>query len=288
MASTPHPLDICVVGAGLGGLATALSLSLAGARVTVLEASAELGEIGAGIQMTPNASRLLQKWGVDTLIGSNLVRCTVLNMRRHNGTPLGRTEFSRVEQACGHPWWLVHRAHLHTGLVERAQEAGSEILTGKRVSSLEWKSESQVGEKVHVRTEDGGEYMFDLVIGADGLHSIVRAVVTPDVEPVPPTKNAAFRAVVPWVEVQNDPICRELASEKTMEVWMGKGRYIISYPISGGKDFNMVLSHHVSEKLWAVQPDVSLEELQEIYKDFDPRIRAVVGKIKQVVSRSLS
>jgi len=87
--SQPH-VGIC--GAGLGGLAAAIAISKAGAKVTVLEAAAELGEIGAGIQMSPNVARLLIKWGVGKVIGDNLVEFEELNMRRKDGTKIGYTK----------------------------------------------------------------------------------------------------------------------------------------------------------------------------------------------------
>lgn len=84
-------LHIGICGAGIGGLAAAIALSRAGAQVTVLEAASSLGEIGAGIQMTPNASRLLIKWGVADIIGENLVEVEELNLRKRDGTKVGYT-----------------------------------------------------------------------------------------------------------------------------------------------------------------------------------------------------
>jgi salicylate hydroxylase len=106
-------LHVGIVGAGMGGIAAAIALARAGAKVSVLETAIELGEIGAGIQMTPNVARLLTRWGVDEVIGENLVSFKELNMRRQDGKAIGYTPVRRVEQACGHPWWLVHRHVLH-------------------------------------------------------------------------------------------------------------------------------------------------------------------------------
>jgi salicylate hydroxylase len=77
--------------------------------VTVLEAAEELGEIGAGIQMTPNVARLLQEWGVDKAIRENLTKLEEFNLRRKDRTKVGYTWMPRVERELGHPWWLVHR-----------------------------------------------------------------------------------------------------------------------------------------------------------------------------------
>ena len=91
MAQPQKKLHVGIVGGGLGGLAAAIAMSKAGAKVTVLEAALELGEIGAGIQMTPNVARLLIKWGVSDVIGDNLVEFEELNMRRRDGTKVGYT-----------------------------------------------------------------------------------------------------------------------------------------------------------------------------------------------------
>lgn len=224
--------------------------------------------------MTPNAARLLEKYGVDKAIGDNLVRFEELNMRRKDGTPVGYTPISRVEKALGHPWWLVHRHHLHTGLVDVARQQGCRILTASRVAKVEYRE----GPKVTVQTEGGKTFTFDLLIGADGVGSIVRKTLFPSVVPAPPTGNCAYRAIVPYAQIRKDPELRSLVEKLTMEVWMGPNAYIISYPISAGKDFNMVLSHHRDPHVSTVQ-DINMDDLRNEYKDFDPRIKKIVDMI---------
>ena len=139
-------------------------------------------------------------------------------------------------------------------------------------------------------TEKGRVYKFDLVIGSDGVSSIVRRTLFPDVKPKPPTNNCAYRAIVPYSEVRADPETRELVEDKdgnlikTMEVWMAPTGYIISYPISDAKEFNMVLNHFHDPPADTVQ-HVEVEEVRETYKDYDPRIRKVVEKIPPGVQR---
>ena len=230
--------------------------------------------------MTPSVSRLLQKWGVANIIGSNLVRVEELNMRTQDGTKAGYTRMERVEEALGHPWWLVHRAHLHSGLAEVARRNGAELVVGARARSIEHEREDG---KVMVVTGDGKWYVFDLCVGSDGVNSVVRKTLFPDVRPEPPTTNCAYRAIVPYEQIRKDPIARELIERMTMDVWMGDQAYIITYPISGGRDLNLVLSHHTPEKTHAVIPDISVEEMRETYKMFDPRIRRVLDMITSVV-----
>ena len=235
---------------------------------------------------TPNVARLLIRYGVDHAIGDNLNRFQDVNLRRQDGTLVGHTPVKRVEDTLGYPWWLVHRHHLHTGLVEVARKNGANIVIDSRVAKLEQRPDGKVG----VSTEKGKEYIFDLVIGADGVGSVVRKTLFPDVTPRPPTTNCAFRAIVPYDEVRADPVTRTLVEDKdgnlinTMEVWMSPIGYIISYPISDSKDFNMVLSHHREPAPCTVQ-EVNIDEVHNEYKDFDPRIQRIIEKIKPPISR---
>lgn len=253
-------------------------MSKVGAKVTVLEAAPELGEIGAGIQMTPNVARLLVKWGVSEVIGDNLVEFQELNVRRRDGTPVGYTRMiPDVRRNLGYPWWLVHRMHLHEGLVKVARKAGAELVINARVVDIDWTSST----KAIVTTERGQRYTFDLLVGADGVKSVVRRKILPHVRPAPPTGNCAYRAIVPYSKIRADPDLKELVEKLTMEVWMSDKSYIISYPISAGNDFNMVLSHHRSTLVEDVE-EVDMNEVRETYKDYDPRIKKIVDMVPSV------
>ena len=274
--SPKRGLNIGICGAGIGGLAAAIAIARGGAQVTVLEAAAQLGEIGAGIQMTPNVSRLLIKWGVSDVIGDDLVEFEELNMRRRDGTKIGYTRtVPNVRQNLGLPWWVVHRMHLHSGLVEVARREGADLVTDARVSHIDW---TRADGKVVVTTEKGKKWTFDLLIGADGLRSTVRKHIMPDVTPRAPTTNCAYRAIVPYDQIRKDPALRQLVEKLTMEVWMSDKAYVISYPISGGRDFNMVLSHHRDHKVEDVE-DVDMDDFRATYKDFDPRIKKIIGMV---------
>lgn len=227
--------------------------------------------------MTPNVSVLLQRWGVDKEIGENLVQFEELNMRRKDGTPVGYTKIATLEESLGRPWWVVHRAHLHEGLVKVAESLGVTLLVDAAVTGIDY---SHV-RPVQVETATRGSFTFDFVVGADGINSITRRVLFPDVVPEPPTTNCAYRAIVPYEQICKDPVAGELVEKKTMEVWMAENAYIITYPINAGTMMNLVLSHHRPEKLRATQHDVPIHELHNEYKDFDPRIKRVVDMIDQ-------
>ena len=195
-------------------------------------------------------------------------------MRQKDGTKIGHTPMQRVESTLGQPWWVVHRAHLHYGLVEVAKTEGADVLIDSKVAHLD----HQTQDRVTVRTTKGLSHTFDLVIGSDGLNSIVRTVIHPKARPRPPTGNAAYRAVVPYDRIRKDPVARVLIEKPTMEVWMAEGSYIITYPISAGKDLNMVLSHQRPEMVTTVE-EVDMEELRATYEDYDPIIKRIVDMI---------
>lgn len=229
--------------------------------------------------MTPNVSVLLQRWGVDKEIGKNLVQFEELNMRRKDGTPIGYTRIATLEENLGRPWWVVHRAHLHSGLATVAESLGAKILIDSAVVKINYLDSNTAT----VETHKGKAYDVDLVIGADGINSVTRKTLFPEIAPEPPTTNCAYRALVPYEQIRKDPIAKELIEKLTMEVWMAENKYIITYPISDGKLFNLVLSHHRPEKLRATQQNVPIEELRSEYQDFDPRIKRIVDMIPETV-----
>ena len=197
-------------------------------------------------------------------------------MRTRDGRRIGHTPMKRVENTLGQPWWVVHRAHLLEGLAEVAQKSGAEVIIDSKVIKLDY----QAGKQVNVATERGKHYIFDLLIGSDGLHSFVRRTIMPNVQPKPPTSNCAYRAIVPYDQIRKDPIAKDLIDKPTMEVWMADKSYIISYPISAGKDFNIVLSHH-RPKLVSNVEEVDIQELRDTYKEYDPRIKRIVDMIPE-------
>lgn len=159
-----HSLTVTIIGAGLCGLATAISLSLRGHVVRVLEQASALGEVGAGIQIPPNSSRLLVSLGISPHLSSKVVAPAAINLKRwEDGNLIGKTDLGKNYVAdFGAEYWVVHRAHYLEAMYKRAMEVGVEVKLGKRV--VEYAEDR--GEVVCV---DGERIKADLVVAADGM-----------------------------------------------------------------------------------------------------------------------
>src|ERR1700753_556200 len=121
-------LRVGIVGAGIGGLAAAIAISRTGCSVTILEQGSDIGEIGAGIQLHPNVSRLIIRWGVDKIIENDVVEPDAINTWVYVEEQLrliGGTAPKQMKKQAGFPWWVVRRDHMYTGLAQSVAEHGA-------------------------------------------------------------------------------------------------------------------------------------------------------------------
>lgn len=127
-------------------------------------------------------------------------------------------------------------------------------------------------------TERGDKYSFDLLIGSDGLKSVVRTALFPDVKPRAATNNAAYRAVIPYEEVwAKVPESKEFGNH--IDVWSVEKGYVITYPISAGRDWNTVLSHYHDRPVTDVEEDVDMDKVKAYFKHVDPRLKKIIDLI---------
>lgn len=280
MSRRRRNVQVGLCGGGLGGLMAAIALARGGASVTVLEAAAEFTEIGAGIQMTPNVARFLLRYGVSDIIGANLVQCDCINIRAADGQLIAFSDFKHILRDYGFPWWVVNRYDLLAGLAESCRRHGVNMVLDARVNEVAYTDD--VDSKVTVTTERGAKYDFDLLVGSDGVKSVVRKTLFPDVKPTALTMNAAYRAVIPYEEVfAKIPEARSVL-KNAIDVWTAPGSYFISYPMTGGKDFNAVLSHHTRDN--HVVEDVEeadMDEFREAFDSYDPIVKKIIGLIPE-------
>jgi salicylate hydroxylase len=263
--------SIGVIGGGIGGLTAALSLLDAGFDVGVYEQSAVLGEVGAGIQISPNASRILHRLGLAEELARTGVKPLAWHQRRwDDGRTLLRTPLAEpLEATFGFPHYQIHRADLLSALagavpVER-------VHLGHRLTDV-----MDRGDHVEARFANGARIDFDALVGADGIHSRVRdALFGPD-EPRF-TGCAAFRGLVP------EECLRELALEVTAQVWMGPGQHFVHYFVSRGRLVNFVAVVEQAawtRESWTERGDVA--GALAVFEGWHPQVRTILGSVDEI------
>lgn len=274
-------LQIIVVGAGLGGLGAAISLLLSGHRVLVLESASQIAEVGAGIQVLPNSSRVLIQWGLEERLVPHATFPTDCQMLGWKGELL--TSMSFVEAAAEYeaPFWDFHRADLHRALLERAQELGAAFRINSRVVDIQ--CEEHMKDTATIFLHTGEHLVADLVLGADGIFSTCRDILLGRPDPPTPTGDLAYRLLLNTADMVKDP---ELAPflEKPHQVryWLGPGAHAVNYVLRDGKLFNMVLLVPDDMPANATTLDGNVEEMRELYRGWDARITKLLNLCQSV------
>lgn len=221
--------EIAIIGGGIGGLAAAGFLRRAGLRATVYEQAGRLGEVGAGVVVAPNAARLLRSLGVLSALAERAVPLeTGWEFRRwQDGRVLSAEDLAtRCARLYRERTYTAHRADLLDAVRQAVPD--EDVRLGKRCTGLD-----RDGERHVLRFGDGSTATADVVIGADGIHSMVRAALT---EPAPATYSGlcAFRALVPA------ELAPAFARRPAQTLWLGPGHHLVHYPISAGRLVNLV------------------------------------------------
>ena len=226
-----NDVDVIIAGGGIGGLASALALALAGQQVRVLERSSEFAEVGAGLQMAPNATRILRQWGILEKVTEagvsprRLVFRDALDGSVLTSAPLG-AEFTARFQA---PYVVIHRSDLLTILFEACRDAGVDLVPDCEVTDV-----AVFPDHVEVKTSAGPQRAA-AAVAADGLRSALRRKFSGD-EPIC-SGYVAYRGAFPVAQLD-----RQLESGQLEEVvvYVGPGRHLVQYPLRRGAIFNTV------------------------------------------------
>ncbi|MEP6823840.1 MAG: FAD-dependent monooxygenase [Ramlibacter sp.] len=223
--------ELLVAGGGIGGLAAALAATRAGCTVRVFEQAAEFAEIGAGIQLGPNATRLLHGWGLEPALAQVAAAPQRLVVRRvGDGARLAVLALGAAFAArYGAPYLTVHRAVLHGVLLRAAAAAGASLQTGQRIVQF-----SQPEAVVRLELEDRREIEGDVLVVADGIWSRLRAQLLGD-GPAHATGHLAYRALL-----DQRTLPQHLRSQEVC-VWLGPHSHTVAYPVRGGESLNLVV-----------------------------------------------
>jgi salicylate hydroxylase len=260
--SRPHVL---IVGGGIGGLFAANALLAQGLEVSVYEQAPAIGEIGAGVFLTPNSVRHLQRVGLEPAVEKWGARVGQHSRYfRHDGAPIAPVQVT--DSSGWNATFGMHRADL-VDMLAAALPAGV-VHTGHRCSGFE-----QDGHKARVSFANGASAEADVVIAADGIHSELRPFVFPSSQPTS-SGSVAYRGLVPHERVADWPVDR-------WQMWLGTGRHFLAFPVRAGKLINyvgFVPTDEVMKESWSAPGDP--EVLRREFAGWDPRIDQLLSNVQ--------
>jgi len=270
---------ILIVGGGLGGLTTALSLARRGWPTRVLEGAPQFGAIGYGIQFGPNVFHVFDRLGLSEQVGAiadfpaALSMMDALSGKELIHIPTGASFRARFK----YPYIVVHRIDVHNILLDACRRtAAIELVSDALVTSFH-----DQGDGVTVETKDGRTFSGAAIVAADGLSSLFRAKLIGDGDPRP-SGYVAFRTIVPMAEVKTD------VSRDIVALWGGPGLHIVHYPLRGGTEFNIVAVFRTATHSERGDPAAYRAELESAYRDVHPAARALIGLLDMRWRRAVS
>ncbi|MFQ3196469.1 MAG: salicylate hydroxylase [Paraglaciecola sp.] len=262
---------ILIAGGGIGGLCAALALQQKGFSVQIFEQSRALKEVGAGIQLSPNAMHVLHKLGLGQQLALLAFRPLQATMRHYQTgaeylrMPLGET----AENKYGAPYLHIHRADLHQVLYQAALERGVELHLDTQVAGYRHHQQQQV----QLMLQDGRHINGDVLIGADGVRSKIKACMHSD-------SKLEFSGHVAWrATVETSKLPPGLVKPDA-NLWVGPGGHIVSYYVRGGAQINLVAVQERqdwSDESWNVPGDV--EQLRHAFSGWHPEVVELVNAV---------
>jgi salicylate hydroxylase len=264
-------LRVAIVGAGIAGLTLAGWLTRSGVCCRVFEQSEAPPGLGAGIQLTPNATRLLGRLGLGGALADVAVRPAAIQFRRgHDDEPIGRIPLGASYSA---PHYTLLRADLHRTLL--AGVPAGVVCRGRKCVGVRERA-----DEVLVSFADGSRVTADLVVGADGIHSVVRRRLG-----LPALRFSGHIAYRMLVDADRMP---EAVAEPDVVIWLGPGRHAVRYPVARGRQVNVVATAPVDgwdAPSWAVAGRI--EDVLRAYDGWHPRVRATLAGADRVTCWAL-
>ncbi|WP_300681596.1 FAD-dependent oxidoreductase [Nocardioides sp.] len=252
--------DVIVVGGGIGGLSTAFALTREGLKVRLLERAAEFGEVGAGLQIAPNCTRILDEYGLlDEVKSLGVVPDDMIMFdgvgTGQEGEELTRLDLRDLEERYGFPYMVIHRSDLHATFLRACQRAGVELINGAIAVDYETGP-----DEATVILEDGSRHTAPVVIAAEGIHSPARYKFVGD-QPVS-SSYVAYRGAIPITEARENNI-----HEKAVVLYLGNNCHFVQYGLRGGEMFNQVAVFESPKALAGAEDWGTPDELDAAFAD---------------------
>ncbi len=264
---TDTDTDVVVVGGGIGGLGNALALTRAGVRVRVLEQASRFGEVGAGLQVAPNATRILRSWGLlERVVAEGVLPQRLVMRDAVDGRDLTHLDLADAERRYGAPYVVIHRSDLHAILLAACREAGVELVTDAAVADVE------VGPDHAVALADGRCDRGRVVLAADGLGSRLRRRLSDD-EPVS-SAYVAYRGALPIDAFDTSSLDLE-----DVIVYVGPGCHLVQYPLRRGEIFNQVAVFRSPKALAGEEDWGTPDELDAAFAGTCDTVRAALPNL---------
>jgi salicylate hydroxylase len=263
----PRDISIAIIGGGIGGLTAAVSLLQAGFDVRVYEQARWLSEVGAGINIGPNASRLLFRLGLRPELDKVAFRSQFMHQRRwQDGRTLTRTPLGgQIEAAFGAPHMIFHRGELHSVLAKAFPS--DRVHLAHRCVGIE-----QNADGVTATFENGAIAKADILIGADGIHSTVRRILLGAERPRFACR--AYRGLIPAERLPDFP--------RESTAWLGPGRHLVHYFVSAGRYLNFV--GHVEQEDWISESWTEpgkVSDLRAAYAGWHPQVQRLIDEVDE-------
>ncbi|KAH6708280.1 FAD binding domain-containing protein [Verticillium dahliae] len=266
-------LSVLIVGCGLCGLASALALAQAGHRVTVFERSAQLQEIGAGIQLSPNATRLLQRWGVFEEVLQYAAQPEAGTFRSYRGDmlsqslPVSHPTLVREEA----PYIVIHRADLLRALLSGMERHGITLKLSSEVKEINF-------HKPSIRLSNDEVYEADLILGADGERSRCRGILLGREDPPHSPGDVVYRISVPTKNIAEGHAAWDLKRRCSVNFWMGPGGHVVSYLIQHDiLNLVLVYTEGAGGKVMYGPQRADLDEFRSKIVNWDPVLHELIN-----------
>jgi salicylate hydroxylase len=272
-----------VAGAGIGGLCAALALAKRGVEVAVYEQSPQLGEVGAGLQLSPNAMHVLQALGIAEQIKAKAFSPESAVMRHYK---TGKTYFSvplaaTATQKYGADYLHIHRADLHAVLLDACEDVGVSIHLGQAIQGYQHSPQKHSPQKLTphdltpqnltIQFANGGSLEADLLIGADGIKSKVQACMLGQT-------SAEFTGQVAWRGVIEANKFPKGLIKPNANLWVGPGKHFVSYYLRGGDLINFVAVQERTDwqkESWNEPGDINI--LRRTFNGWHPEVTELLA-----------